>query len=474
MPRALHWFRNDLRLHDNPALFAAAEWAEQDVVCCYLLTPGQWKVHDLASIKIDFLLKNLVQLEASLATKGIPLLVSQIDDFAATPKTLLALAKENQCQRLFFNEEYAVNERRRDHEVVDLFKQAGVGPKVYRDQSILPVGSIRTQKDSPFTVFSPFKRRWWQVFDASGELHLWPALRGKSTKLAAEKRPRIEQSASLPRLKDSSEFPAGETAAHCQLQSFIASRVEDYKGHRDFPAIAGTSKLSPYLAQGVLSGRQCLWAALQALPQATSRTGLESWINELIWRDFYINIVYDFPRVSMHRAFRSETEALEWRASDQDFNAWQTANTGIPLVDAAMRQLNSTGWMHNRLRMVTAMFLSKNLLLDWRRGERYFMRNLVDGYLPANNGGWQWSASTGTDAAPYFRIFNPIAQSEKFDPHGEFIRQWVPELAKLPDKKIHQPLSSPVTGIDYPPPIVDLKQSRQRAIDRFQKLKSRP
>ena len=223
-----------------------------------------------------------------------------------------------------------------------------------------------------------------------------------------------------------------------------------------------------YLANGVLSGRQCLIAAKQS---GLSGEGVETWINEIAWRDFYIHILYHYPRVSMGRAFKEETEALAWNTPGEHFEAWKEGRTGIPIVDAAMRQLKATGWMHNRLRMITAMFLTKNLFIDWRLGEAWFMQNLVDGFLASNNGGWQWSASTGTDAAPYFRVFNPVTQSERFDPEGEFIRNWVPELAKLDNKRIHDPSKGGVIPKGYPRPIVDLKESRKEAIARFQALK---
>ncbi|HBT32829.1 MAG TPA: deoxyribodipyrimidine photo-lyase, partial [Pusillimonas sp.] len=240
----------------------------------------------------------------------------------------------------------------------------------------------------------------------------------------------------------------------------------------DFPATPGTSQLSPYLAAGLISVRQCLYAALQANQGEleTGRAGILTWVNELLWREFYLQLMYSFPALSMHRAMKPETEAVVWRDAPDDFNRWCKGDTGVPIVDAAMRQLNDTGWMHNRLRMVVAMFLSKNLLIDWRYGERYFMQNLVDGELAANNGGWQWSASTGADAAPYFRVFNPVSQSQRFDPEGKFIRKWVPELKEVDTKEIHDPLPLTREVCGYPVIMVDLKVTRQRAIEAFKGL----
>jgi deoxyribodipyrimidine photo-lyase len=224
----------------------------------------------------------------------------------------------------------------------------------------------------------------------------------------------------------------------------------------------------------VISPRQCLHAALSSNQGEfeTGNAGSITWINELLWREFYKHVLTGFPRVSRHRAFRPDTEAVKWRNAPKDLEAWQQGRTGFPIVDAAMRQMLETGWMHNRLRMVVAMFFSKNLLLDWRDGERFFMQHLIDGDLAANNGGWQWSSSTGTDSSPYFRIFNPLSQSERFDPQGVFIKHWVPELAARNKKDIHNPVAQGglFAEADYPAPIVDLKSSRARALAAFKSL----
>ena len=272
-------------------------------------------------------------------------------------------------------------------------------------------------------------------------------------------------------------WPAGEDEARRRLDAFADQQISYYKDERDFPAKPGTSQLSAYLAAGVVSPRQCLHAALQANQGEfeSGDIGAITWINELLWREFYKHILVGYPRVSRHRAFRPETEALAWRKAPEDLAAWQQARTGLPIIDAAMRQLLETGWMHNRLRMVVAMFLTKNLLIDWREGERFFMRHLIDGDLAANNGGWQWSSSTGTDSAPYFRIFSPLSQSEKFDGDGVFIKRWLPELAALNKKQVHNPeAAGGLFGVaDYPRAIVDLKQSRERALAAFRRLPSR-
>ena len=250
----------------------------------------------------------------------------------------------------------------------------------------------------------------------------------------------------------------------------------DYEKNRDLPALAATSSLSPYLAIGVLSPGQCLSAMegqLGFVPLSRGEHGF-AWLNELIWREFYRHLMVAHPHLSMHRAFKPETEALRWSRDEGDFQRWCDGQTGYPIVDAAMRCLNQTGWMHNRLRMICASFLCKDLHIDWRRGEGYFMSQLIDGDLAANNGGWQWSASTGADAAPYFRIFNPTRQSEKFDPQGDFLRRWLPELLDVPTRHIHQPrawLDQYEPHNSYPPPIVDHQRAREYTLQLFRELR---
>jgi deoxyribodipyrimidine photo-lyase len=255
------------------------------------------------------------------------------------------------------------------------------------------------------------------------------------------------------------------------LQDF-AGRIHAYHTTRDLPALEGTSQLSPYLAAGVISPRQCLLTAVsQNEGQISGAPGPTTWISELTWRDFYTHVLVGFPRVSRHQPFKQKTAAIRWRTNQDEFDAWCQGQTGYPLVDAGMRQLNQTGWMHNRLRMVTAMFLTKHLLIDWRWGEKYFMQRLIDGDLAANNGGWQWSASTGTDAVPYFRIFNPFSQSQRFDPQGTFIKKYCPELTDVPAAALHDArrLGQAVRerGLVYPPLLVDHKFARQRALAEF-------
>lgn len=462
----LAWFRNDLRVADNPALVAACA-GDGPVEACFLITPGQWTEHDWSPARVALVLDHLEDLGRQLAGLGIPLHILEADRFDDSLDALEALARERKVTTVHINEEYGVNERRRDKAAHHRLANQGIALHKYRDQTVAPVGSVLTQQGDPYSVFTPFSRRWWDwVETTQPECLAIPEPQGP--KIKAPPRPTTPEAFRNP---PPSLVAVGEDAAHRALIDFLEERASRYKEDRDFPAIDGTSLVSPYLASGILSGRQCLQAAQEAMRHQKDATGIRGWINEICWRDFYVHILYHYPRVSMHRAFKPETEALVWNTSEDHLKAWQNGETGIPLVDAAMRQLKETGWMHNRLRMVTAMFLSKNLFLDWRQGEAWFMSHLADGFLASNNGGWQWSASTGTDAAPYFRVFNPATQSERFDPDGAFIRRFVPELRDLDNKRIHNPAAGGTVPKGYVRPIVDLKETRKEAIARFQALR---
>ena len=462
----LVWFRNDLRVADNAALTAACK-QQAPVKACFIVTPGQWQEHDWSPARVRLMLDHANALSKSLAELGIPLTFLEARNFLESVDTLSDFCRRESISHLHFNEEYGVNERRRDKTVKSSMDGLNIAVNKYRDQTVAPVGSILTQQDEPYSVFTPFSRSWRRWVDDNK-----PAIFAVPEPVGKALSPEIYEG--FP-----DEFPepppklveTGEDAAHKQLDRFIDELAGDYKNTRDLPSVDGTSVLSPYLASGILSGKQCLLVAHQRQGAGGNHEGLATWVNEIAWRDFYINTLYHYPRISMHRAFKTDTEALTWNEPGELFEAWKAGQTGIPIVDAAMRQLNQTGWMHNRLRMITAMFLTKNLFIDWRLGEAYFMSKLADGFLASNNGGWQWSASTGTDAAPYFRVFNPVTQSERFDPDGDFIRSYVPELAKLDSKRIHDPGKKGVIPNGYPRPIVDLKESRKTAIEKFQALK---
>ncbi|UCZ56560.1 deoxyribodipyrimidine photo-lyase [Desulfurispirillum indicum] len=460
----LVWLRNDLRISDQRALGAAAAEGGS-VLAVFCLCQRQWQRHHMAAVRRDFLLRNLECLRLQLQAVGIPLFVLDCHDFAAVPEALLKLARTTGARRLFFNEEYAIDEWRRDMAVERCFRENGMEVRRCCDHVVVPAGQLRSGRGECYRVFTPFQKAWLKLVVEN------PALLAPAPIMNTQPHLFPGDGAALP--TDTPHplahlWPAGEAEAQRRLQAFLDGPIRRYHLDRDFPAIEGTSALSPYLACGVLSIRQCVSAALELANGGSE--GARVWLSELIWREFFQHILRAFPRVSTNRAFQEHTETVAWRYDEGEFAAWCEGRTGYPIVDAAMAQLHSTGWMHNRLRMICAMFLTKDLLIDWRWGERYFMEHLVDGDLAANNGGWQWAASTGTDAVPYFRVFHPTTQSKRFDPHGKFIRHFLPQLAELDEKYIHEPHDSSGLlrpNIDYPRPMVDHKVARQRAIDAF-------
>ncbi len=466
------WLRSDLRVTDNTALWQATR--SGPTIALYVATPGQWRSHHMAGCRVDFLLRTLNRLREGLATLGIPLLFRQVDDFKAVPELLAEVARQFHAVRVFWNREYPLNETRRDVAVRTRLEKMSVEVKEFDDNYILPPGSVLNGSGRPYRVFTPFSRRWRELAGQGLPEVLMPTpqVPPRVEGVAPVESDRIPPLiAGFPSHIAPELWPAGEQEAQQRLDAFLNRNLEHYAGQRDLPGQDGTSRLSPYLAVGAISARQLFHAALTRSRLASDHPSLQAWINELIWREFYGHLMAQEPGLSRNLAFRVETEAIAWRDAEADLVAWQQGRTGIPLVDAGMRQLLETGWMHNRVRMVTAMFLSKNLLIDWRKGEEYFMRHLIDGDFAQNNGGWQWAASTGTDAVPYFRIFNPFSQARRFDPDAGYIHRYVPELRGLGAKVLHrqEALAGQRPG-SYPEPIVDPGLSRQRALRAFRDI----
>lgn len=472
MATHLVWFRNDLRVTDNLALHAACQDAQANVVAVFIATPVQWASHTMAPRQATFLRQNLQHLQTALAVRGIPLHYHQCDDFQASNTWLIDFCQQQQVDTLFYNQQYELNERLRDDALMVQLSVLSIGYQRFHDSVLLPPGSVRTGNHEMYKVFTPFRRAFIQRLLMSDN-HCVPAPKTRNngpmlTPLLPFDYPQLPV--------DSQLFPAGEEAALQRLRRFCREQVQDYQQQRDLPAVSGTSYLSAYLTLGILSPRQCFHRLRAECPGMLDNadSGAFTWLNELIWREFYRHLLVAYPHLCQHHPFIDWTDAITWNRSEQQLKAWQQGQTGYPIVDAAMRQMNETGWMHNRLRMISASFLVKDLLIDWRQGEHYFMSQLVDGDLAANNGGWQWAASTGTDAAPYFRIFNPTTQGERFDRDGIFIRRWLPELAVVPDSDIHQPwrwAERQQQHLDYPLPLVDHKQARLVTLAAFEAAK---
>jgi len=479
--RVLHWFRSDLRVRDNTALIAACGHASKSsdggVVAVFTVCPEQWKdEHDWGDAKVDFVVRSVAALRESLAGRNIPLKIIETPRFSGVPDALLDLARDTGCRALFFNTEFEVNERARDAAATEAFVESGLEVRTFLDKTVFEPGSVLTKSDGWYTVYSPFKKRWRERYtDGFGPTAGGLPKKQPDIDVSSDEVPTSVDGFTIGSKDESlgvrpDLWDAGEDHARRRLDAFVESRIGDYKDRRDLPSVNGTSTLSPYLAMGVISPRQCLERALDANNNRidSGRHGIVGWIEELIWREFYQHLLIGFPKLCKGKAFRPEMDSVDWSYGEATFEKWCQGRTGYPIVDAAMRQLNTTGWMHNRCRMIVAMFLTKHLMIDWRWGERYFMRRLVDGDLASNNGGWQWSASTGTDAQPYFRIFNPTTQGERFDKDGEYIRRFVPELSGLSGKAIHNPSKVGLfDDLDYPEPIVEHKKARKRALEAF-------
>jgi len=457
---AIWWIRRDLRLNDNPTLQAALQ-GQRPVIPVFILDPVL--LHPQAENRQGFLFAGLRDLAAELNARGSRLIVRQGQPAAE----LARLCQETGASAIFAAADASPYAHRRDSLVAhELPLQLVEG-----STTVFPIGAVRKPDGSPYTIFTPYSKTW-KALPAPGGLTEAP------TRL-----PGVPPLASLPIPSATAPgaFPAGENEAQQRLAAFLAGPVAQYAEDRNRMDLPGTALLSPYFRFGMLSARRAALAA-RAAP-AGAQAGAEIWLNELIWREFYLNILENFPHV-LRTAFNPTLRAIPWRNVSAELQAWQYGQTGYPVVDAAMRQLLATGWMHNRARMIVASFLVKNLLIDWQLGEAWFMRLLVDGDPAANNGGWQWTAGVGTDAAPYFRIFNPVLQGQKFDPQGEYIRRWVPELADWPDasplrrtlgvssppqggsEHIHTPWLEPENhaASGYPAPMVDLSQTRARAL----------
>ncbi len=464
--KGIVWFRSDLRIDDNPALNAALNNCDE-VLAIYIFSQSQWEIHNESNIKQEFLFNNLTELKGSLENLNIPLIAINTDSYKTLSQDLSSYAVEQKIEHVFCNNEFGFNEAVRDQNSKELLKINNIQFSSFNDQVIYDPGFLKTVQGKPFSVFTPFKRRWVENFDMN-----FLELESLSKKSKNNSTIQSDLSA-LKFVKTHSVnidlWPAGERAAQENLKNFLQSKAQFYSESRNSPILDGTSRISPYLALGILSPKRCILEGLKLnnFEFTSGNKGICKWIDEIVWREFYRNIMHSFEKVSKNQPFQDYTNSIQWRFSSEELEAFHTGKTGFPIVDAGIRQMLSEGWMHNRLRMVVAMFFTKNMLHDWRLGEKFFMQHLIDGDFSSNNGGWQWSSSTGTDSAPYFRIFNPITQSQNFDPNGEFIKKFIPELKDVPLAQIHQPKDDLFSSADYPAPILDLKESRLRAIQAF-------
>ena len=469
MKTVIHWFRRDLRVADNTALLEANRLGER-VVPVFVVEDSFHTGRDVGGVRISFLMRSLESLAKNLETLGYKLVVRSGRSETVIPE----LAKETGARAVFANNRYEPYAQARDRKIRENLRGIGVDFRVFKDAVVWEEKDILTKTGGPYTVFTPYSKTW-RTKPVAKPLPKLAAAKVPVQPMRSEEIPLDPATLGHPTGQDL--WPAGEKAAREALESFLAKAVFNYADGRNFPAEPGTSRLSPHLRAGTIGIRTVLQKveSFRASANATQLKSLDTYVSELIWREFYLQILHNFPHV-MRGNFRPEYDALEWSGNRTHLQAWQAGQTGFPIVDAAMRCLNKTGWMHNRLRMIVAMFLTKDLLISWREGEQHFMEQLVDGDMAANNGGWQWSAGTGTDAAPYFRIFNPVTQSEKFDAEGVFVKQWVPELRDVPASLVHQPWENPLlpSRSKYAERIVLHDVQRIRCLAMYQKVKGKP
>lgn len=478
--KSLVWFRRDLRTDDHAALHHALSSSAQ-VSCVFVYDTDILAGLPRDDRRLRFIHASLASLDRALRQLGGYLIVRH----GSAPQEIAALAAELQVDAVHACTDYEPSAIARDADVAGRLATQGRAFHTYKDQVIFEKDEVLTLAGQPFSVFTPYKNAWLKRLAARPDtLAAWPV-----DSLAHAFAPPPPGCPDLPALEDvgfdSGEppLPAGMEGAEQLFEDFVAD-IADYGRARDFPAEDGTSRLSAHLRFGTVSVRQLARSAQQLMLSGAGGAGASVWLSELIWRDFYAMVLYRHPHVAQ-RAFKPAFDAVEWddgAQADALFAAWCEGRTGYPLVDAAMHQLNRTGFMHNRLRMVTASFLTKDLGVDWRRGERYFALKLNDYDMASNNGGWQWAASTGCDAQPWFRIFNPVTQSQRFDARGEFIRRYLPQLARLDGKQIHAPWlveadvlreRGVVLGEDYPAPVVEHDAARRRTLSRFEVVKKR-
>ncbi|KAK3646400.1 DNA photolyase phr1 [Elasticomyces elasticus] len=484
----VHWFKRDLRLTDNRALSMASEKAKKEgvpLICMFIVSPQDYQAHFTSPARVDFELRSLKIMQEDLSAKDIPLYITTIEQKKDVPSHMLEKFQEWGARHVYCNIEYEVDELRRETKLVRQCLWKTISFEAVHDDVVVPPGILMSGAGKQYSVYSPWLKAWIRhihehphVLEASEPpAQNPPNARIRFASIFDMPIPSAPPNKSLTqeeRDRFAHLWPAGEHEGLARLKRFLDEKVGKYKDARNFPASNSTAMMSVHFSAGTLAARTAVRSArdantVQRLDAGIS--GITGWISELAWRDFYKHVLANWPYVCMYKPFKYEYTDIRWEYNEEQFKRWCEGRTGFPIVDAAMRQLNNMAYMHNRCRMITASFLAKDLLLDWRMGEKYFMEHLVDGDFASNNGGWGFSASTGVDPQPYFRIFNPLLQSEKFDEKGEYIRKWVPELAGVEGKAIHDPYGRGVgkqaEKAGYPKPMVEHKASRERALERY-------
>lgn len=456
--------------------------SHKQLLALYIVSPADWKRHQLGAPKVDFMMRALKSLSSDLwRTHKIPLMIQHSAKPRSEAAMLKSFVQKHAIEAVYFNNEYEVDETRRDMQVRVEMGELKVECHAYDDQCVVQPGRLKSKSsDTVYCVYSPFKKSWFDLVKNEKKTLLNAYAvpdYTQDTQVKPDIVPETVEGFTLPvNSKIPDMWPATEEFAQERLKEFVtSSKIKDYKKNRDFPDLTGTSSLSPYLSSGIISAKQCVVTAMQNNNGHldSGSEGAVIWIQEIIWRDFYRHILVAYPRVCMNKPFKLDTLNVAWLHDDVKFEAFCQGKTGFPIVDAGIRQLLECGWMHNRVRMIVASFLTKHLLHTWRDGEKFFLKHLVDADFASNNGGWQWAASTGTDSQPYFRVFNPHLQSKRFDADGKYIKKFIPELRGVMKKNaLHDPLAvlgeKEIKRLGYVVPIVKHEEARKRAIEAFQ------
>ncbi|XBC42582.1 MAG: deoxyribodipyrimidine photo-lyase [Buchnera aphidicola (Kaburagia rhusicola ensigallis)] len=469
----LVWFRSDLRVRYNPALYFACKNNESIVLALFISSMKQWKLNLFSSKKISLIYKNVISLRKELRKLNIILYYYESTTFSKSINYLVRFCKKNKVNNLYYNYEYEFFHQKRDIMAMKILKNNSIFSYGFHGSTLIQPGIITNKTGNMYKKYSFFKKKCIQILATKQLNYIF--------KIKKRKKIVNHSNYKIPSFRFSLEkfneqlFPIGEKKVIKKLKLFLKNKLNNYNSDHNSISLNSTSMISAHLSIGVISPLQCL-LLLFKYRFNVHKYSVEKclWINELIWREFFKHLLYFYPLLYKETILCNWEKNITWKNNKKHFNAWKIGKTGFPIVDAGMRQLNQIGWIHNRLRMITSSFLVKNLLINWKKGEKYFMSQLIDGDVALNNGGWQWISSVGSDSVPYFRIFNPILQSKKFDPKGVFIKKYVPELKKISSVSIHDPNlwhEKVKKEINYPQPIIDFSHSRRETLTIFRRAK---
>ncbi|CAL4322175.1 Deoxyribodipyrimidine photo-lyase [Buchnera aphidicola (Eriosoma grossulariae)] len=461
----LIWFRNDLRITDNSALYFACKNQFNKVSALFIATPKQWLKHYDSPKKIVFMYEHLILLQNKLYDLGIMLYFYQTKYFVDSIKYVLKFSLKYKINHIFYNYQYEINEKKRDKILEKILFKHNIAVSGFHDSCLISPQYIQTQTGLTYKRFSPFYKKIIKQLKFTIP-KCYPVPKKRYFQNIFFKKHIAYFDFPYENI-NKNIFPIGEELALNNLKKFFQNNFKKYVDKKNFLFKNYTSLVSAYLNIGVLSSRQCLNILVNYYPNIIYFNQKSDWFHQLIWKEFYQHLLEGYPLLSKNHSFYNWESKIPWSNNKKNLTAWKNGQTGYPIIDSGMRQLNKIGWINNRMRMITASFLVKNLLIDWRQGEKYFMSRLIDGNFSANNGGWQWIASVGVDSLSYLRIFNPVLQSKKFDPKGLYIRHYLPEINSVPKKYIHDPhvwIKKNNSQLNYPKPIIEYSKTRENTL----------